>query len=297
MASVATTAHGPHHGDADPNADYLNASKGLVVVARPRSITSGSGSCTSRSVLVAFALGGIFALARPPRASHARPHDHGRGHLQPHVHAPRRGHGVPLHHPVGAGGDGELRPPDSARREGRRVPEAEPASLYIYVFGACFALWSMIHGGVDTGWTFYTPYSTISNSYVIPMMLGAFIMGFSSILTGVNFIATIHKMRAPGMTWSRLPLFIWALYATSIMQVLATPVLAITLFLLTFERVRRHRDLRPEARRRPRALPALLLVLLAPGRLHHDRAGHGHHLASSSRRSRAGRSSATCSSP
>jgi cytochrome c oxidase subunit 1 len=91
-------------------------------------------------------------------------------------------------------------------------------------------------GGVDTGWTFYTPYSTISNSYVIPMVLGAFIMGFSSILTGVNFIATIHKMRAPGLTWGRLSLFTWALYATSIMQVLATPVLAITLFLLTFER-------------------------------------------------------------
>src|SRR6476661_6953054 len=102
----------------------------------------------------------------------------------------------------------------------------------------------MINGGVDTGWTFYTPYSSSdpalggvgSPSAVIPMTLAAFIMGFSSILTGVNFIATIHKMRAPGMSWRRITLFTWSLYATSIIQVLATPVLAITLLLLTMER-------------------------------------------------------------
>jgi cytochrome c oxidase subunit I len=117
-------------------------------------------------------------------------------------------------------------------------PKLNLASFYIYVFGACFGLYSMVHGGVDTGWTFYTPYSSkFSNSSVIPMLLAAFIMGFSSILTGVNFIATVHKMRAPGLTWRRLPLFIWSLYATSIIQVLATPVLAITLLLLIFERV------------------------------------------------------------
>jgi cytochrome c oxidase subunit 1 len=115
-------------------------------------------------------------------------------------------------------------------------PRLNLLSLYIYVFGACFALWSLVHGGVDTGWTFYTPYSVRSTSFVIPMILGAFVMGFSSILTGVNFIATIHKMRAPGITWGRLSLFSWALYATSIIQVLATPVLAITLLLLTIER-------------------------------------------------------------
>ena len=115
-------------------------------------------------------------------------------------------------------------------------PRLNLMSLYIYLFGACFALFSIVHGGVDTGWTFYTPYSTRTSTYVIPMILGAFIMGFSSILTGVNFIATIHKMRAPGMSWGRLSLFTWALYATSIMQVLATPVLAITLLLLTLER-------------------------------------------------------------
>jgi len=115
-------------------------------------------------------------------------------------------------------------------------PKLNLLSLYVYAFGACFALYSLVHGGVDTGWTFYTPYSARSTSYVIPMLMGAFIMGFSSILTGVNFIATIHKMRAPGMSWGRLSLFSWALYATSIMQVLATPVLAITLLLLILER-------------------------------------------------------------
>ncbi|CAN5814302.1 cbb3-type cytochrome c oxidase subunit I [soil metagenome] len=115
-------------------------------------------------------------------------------------------------------------------------PKLNLASFYIYVLGALFAVFSLINGGVDTGWTFYTPYSTTTNSAVVSMTLGAFIMGFSSILTGVNFIVTIHKMRAPGITWSRLPLFIWAQYATSILQVLATPVLAITLLLLALEK-------------------------------------------------------------
>ena len=115
-------------------------------------------------------------------------------------------------------------------------PKLNLLSLYIYAFGACFALYSLVHGGVDTGWTFYTPYSVRTTTYVIPMIMGAFIMGFSSILTGVNFIATIHTMRAPGMTWGRISLFSWALYATSVIQVLATPVLAITLLLLTIER-------------------------------------------------------------
>jgi cytochrome c oxidase subunit 1 len=124
-------------------------------------------------------------------------------------------------------------------------PKLNLLSFYIYVFGACFGLYSMVHGGVDTGWTFYTPYSSSDPAHggvgsatsVIPMTLAAFIMGFSSILTGVNFIATVHKMRAPGMTWRRLPLFVWSLYATSIIQVLATPVLAITLLLLMMERL------------------------------------------------------------
>ena len=91
-------------------------------------------------------------------------------------------------------------------------------------------------GGVDTGWTFYTPYSTTTGGAVGVMVLAAFVLGFSSIFTGVNFIATVHKLRAPGMGWFQLPLFVWSMYATALIQVMATPVLAITLLLLTMER-------------------------------------------------------------
>ena len=115
-------------------------------------------------------------------------------------------------------------------------PRLNLASFYIYVFGACFCLYSIVAGAVDTGWTFYTPYASTTDTSVISMTLGAFILGFSSILTGLNFMVTVHKLRAPGMGWFRMPLFIWALYATSIIQVLATPVLAITLLLLVFEK-------------------------------------------------------------
>ncbi len=117
-------------------------------------------------------------------------------------------------------------------------PRLNLASFYIYVIGAIFTFVSLTKGGFDTGWTFYTPYSSDTNSLgVIWVTLGVFILGFSSILTGTNFITTIHKLRAPGITWNRLPLNIWALYATSIIQVLATPVLAITILLLSMENI------------------------------------------------------------
>jgi cytochrome c oxidase subunit I len=116
-------------------------------------------------------------------------------------------------------------------------PRINLLSWYIYVVGGLFTLAAVLMGGVDTGWTFYTPYSTTySNGYVIATGVGAFITGFSSILTGLNFIVTIHKMRAPGLTWFRLSLFIWAHYATSIIMILGTPVIAITLVLLALER-------------------------------------------------------------
>jgi len=115
-------------------------------------------------------------------------------------------------------------------------PKLNLLSWYIYVIGGLFTLYSAIAGGVDTGWTFYTPYSsTYSNTQVTAVVVGVFINGFSSILTGLNFIVTIHKMRAPGLTWFRMPLFLWALYATSIIMTLGTPVLAISLFLLALE--------------------------------------------------------------
>jgi cytochrome c oxidase subunit 1 len=117
-------------------------------------------------------------------------------------------------------------------------PKLNLMSWYIYIIGAAFTLYSVISGGVDTGWTFYTPYSsTFAHTQVIPTALGVFITGFSSILTGLNFIVTIHKMRAPGLTWFRLPLFIWAMYATSVIFILGTPVIAVTMFLLGLERL------------------------------------------------------------
>ncbi len=116
-------------------------------------------------------------------------------------------------------------------------PRLNLASWYIYTTGGLFTLWVVVTGGVDTGWTFYTPYSsTYANTHVILTALGVFITGFSSILTGLNFIVTIHKMRAPGMSWLRMPLFIWAHYATSLVMVLGTPVLAITILLVGLER-------------------------------------------------------------
>jgi cytochrome c oxidase subunit I len=117
-------------------------------------------------------------------------------------------------------------------------PRLNLASWYIYMVGAAFTLWALVNGGVDTGWTFYTPYSTaFSNTHVLATGLGIFVTGFSSILTGLNFIVTIHRMRAPGLTWFRLPLFVWAHYATSLIMILGTPVIAVTVAAVAVERV------------------------------------------------------------
>ncbi|GAB3401110.1 cytochrome c oxidase subunit I [Massilia agilis] len=116
-------------------------------------------------------------------------------------------------------------------------PRLNLASWYIYMVGGIVTLCALAAGGVDTGWTFYTPLSTMfTRTHVVLVLLGVFITGFSSILTGLNFIVTVHTMRAPGMGWFRLPLFVWANYATSIILVLATPVLAMTLLLVAAER-------------------------------------------------------------
>ena len=119
-------------------------------------------------------------------------------------------------------------------------PRINLASWYMFIFAGMLMLLAILWGGVDTGWTFYTPYSsTFSNSHVVLAICAIFINGFSSIFTGLNFIVTVHKMRAPGMTWHRLPLFIWSMYATSIIFVLSTPVIAITLTLVAVERLLR----------------------------------------------------------
>src|ERR1035441_5674995 len=117
-------------------------------------------------------------------------------------------------------------------------PRVNLLSWYLLVVGGLFSLYAMLAGGGDTGWTFFTPCSTASsNGYVHAPPLGIFIAGFSYIVPGLNFIVPIHTMRAPGMTWFRMPLFVWANYATSLIQVLGTPVLAVTIVLLFLERV------------------------------------------------------------
>jgi cytochrome c oxidase subunit I len=117
-------------------------------------------------------------------------------------------------------------------------PRINLLSWYLLIIGGALAFFAMFAGGVDTGWTFYTPYSTsYSNTWVIATALGIFVAGFSSILTGLNFIVTVHRMRAPGMTFFRMPLFVWANYATALIQVLGTPVLAVTLVLVFCERL------------------------------------------------------------
>ncbi len=117
-------------------------------------------------------------------------------------------------------------------------PKINLLSWYIYMAGAAFFMVATLFGGVETGWTFYTPYSTaFSHTNVILAAVGIFISGFSSILTGLNFIVTIHKMRAPGLTWFRMPLFVWAHYATSLIQILGTPVVAVTILMVAVERL------------------------------------------------------------
>jgi len=117
-------------------------------------------------------------------------------------------------------------------------PRINLLSWYLYIIGGILITHCMLTGGVDTGWTFYTPYSTaFTNTKIIEAGLAAFVAGFSSIFTGLNFIVTVHRMRAPGMTWGRLPLFIWANYATSIIMILGTPVIAITIILVAAERL------------------------------------------------------------
>src|SRR5438874_1576981 len=115
-------------------------------------------------------------------------------------------------------------------------PRLNLTSWYLFMGGGALTLYAIFAGGVDTGWTFYTPFSTFySNGHVVLAATGVFVAGFGSILTGLNFIVTIHRLRAPGLTWYRLPIFLWSLYATSVILVLATPVLAITLLLIALE--------------------------------------------------------------
>src|SRR5215472_809902 len=116
-------------------------------------------------------------------------------------------------------------------------PKINLMSWYLYVIGGCFSLAAMFLGGVDTGWTFYTPLSSgFVHTPVVVLVFGILLAGFSSIFTGLNFIVTVHRMRAPGLSWGRLPLFVWSNYAAALIMILGTPVVAITLSLMALER-------------------------------------------------------------
>src|SRR6266852_2642632 len=117
-------------------------------------------------------------------------------------------------------------------------PRINLLSWYLFVIGGIWVVYAMLAGGLDTGWTFYTPYSSQSSHYnVVPTLIGIVISGFSSIFTGLNFIVTTHRLRAPGLTWWRLPIFVWTLYATSFIFLLAVPVLAMAVILVAIERI------------------------------------------------------------
>ncbi len=159
------------------------------------------------------------------------------------------------------------------------LPKINLFSWYLFAIGGCVELYMMIVGGVDTGWTFTTPLSThYLNTNVIAAAMGIFIAGFSSILTGVNFIVTIHKMRAPGMTWFRLPLFIWSYYATSIIFVLANAGDCHFDGAHCARACGRNWRFRSNEGWRPSSIPTSLLVLFSSCRICHDLAGNGGHL-------------------
>jgi cytochrome c oxidase subunit 1 len=241
MAAIDVPVPGAHegHSEAELNTDYLKVGKGF----RSWALTLDHkriGLMYLISVSLAFLVGGIFALLVRLELFSAG---------KTIVSGPVYNKLFTLHGAVMVflfiipsipGSLGNFVLPIQLGAKDVAFPRLNLLSFYIYVIGAIFSLVSIIAGAVDTGWTFYTPYSVQdpkAATAVISMTLGVFILGFSSILTGLNFIVTVHKLRAPGLTWTRLPLFIWGLYATSIIQILATPVLAITLLLLVFERV------------------------------------------------------------
>lgn len=225
-----STASATEHGD-----NYINHSKGIM---------SWLGTLDHKrigmmylfTILIFFLLGGIFAIGIrlelfSPGMQYMTPDTYNRFFTY---------HGAIMVFmviiPLIPAAMGNFILPIQLGAKDVAFPRWNLVSYYVYLSGALLAGSTLFLKGVDTGWTFYAPYSIRSGSSATLVLLGAFIMGFSSILTGLNFIVTIHKLRAPGLTWGRLPLFVWALYATSIIQVLATPVLAITLLLLVLER-------------------------------------------------------------
>ena len=220
-----------------PPPDYLRAGRGLRSwLTTPT--TSGSGSCTwsrSRSSSCSRSALGVLIRLELLDPGHAVPDGAA---YNRRAHAPRGHHDLPVHHPEHPGGLRELPPPPPPRaRTTSPFPRLNLASWYLYVLGGLFAARLRRARRARTpGWTFYVPYSATTQANVLFPMLAAFILGWSSILTGLNFITTVHRLRAPGMTWFRMPLFVWGLYATAWIAVLATPVVGITLVLVLLER-------------------------------------------------------------
>jgi cytochrome c oxidase subunit 1 len=114
-------------------------------------------------------------------------------------------------------------------------PKLNLMSFYMFLLGLAITLGGMLAGGTDTGWTFYPPYSELSPTRVVPVVIGVFVLGISTILTGINFVATTHLLRARGMTWRNIPLFVWTIYGTSIIMLLATPVLGMSILLVALD--------------------------------------------------------------
>ena len=237
MAAVDIPLVGGHAADShgDPDANYLKASRGIgswLVTYDHKRI----GLMYLTMVSLAFLIGGVFALL-------VRLELFTRGKTI--VDAETYNRFFTLHGavmvflfiiPSVPAALGNFFLPIMIGAKDVAFPRVNLLSYYIYLVGAALALMSIILGSVDTGWTFYTPYSVQTVNSVISMTFAVFVLGFSSILTGLNFLVTVHTMRAPGVTWARLPLFVWGMYATALIQVLATPVLAITLLLLIAER-------------------------------------------------------------
>ncbi len=236
MAAIEMPIAGGHEGaHGDPDANYLVAKRGVgswVVTLDHKRI----GLMYLTMVSLAFLVGGIFALLiRLELFSRGKTIIDGETYNRFFTL-----HGAAMVFlfiiPSVPAALGNFFLPIMIGAKDVAFPKLNLASFYIYLVGATLILVSITMGSVDTGWTFYTPYSVQTGNSVISMTFAVFVLGFSSILTGLNFLVTVHTMRAPGITWTRLPLFVWGMYATALIQVLATPVLAITLLLLIAER-------------------------------------------------------------
>ncbi|EYF06502.1 cytochrome c oxidase subunit I [Chondromyces apiculatus] len=236
MSQTATVDHVVAPDSGKGAVDYIRNGKGIVswltTIDHKR-----IGLMYLGSVVLAFLVGGLFALAvRLELLTPSRTIMSAAGYNQAYTL-----HGAVMVFlfiiPSIPASLGNFLIPIMVGAKDVAFPKLNLFSLYIFWIGALITLSSLVLGGIDTGWTFYVPYSSrVSTTAVVNVTLGAFIMGFSSILTGLNFIVTMHKLRAPGMSWYRMPLLCWALYATSLVQIVATPVLGITLLLLIFER-------------------------------------------------------------